>query len=231
MYFEPLFKMTYDEYVDSLLDKYGKVKEPYFIWPDFSEKNRKISRTDEGLVIHHIDEDEIQNLSSDDDERIRSEDYFKYQLPERLVYCNYVEHMILHMKIVEKELAKPSNERINDTALGIGGFGIIVSEINYMLDRKYNGGWFYSCYPQWKIRCAEVLDDWWATVFVQTIRYFVESVLNRQEFREWYDSLEIASSFRKDLDILLTLMKSIYSANTMHFDTVVTEYFAAWKGK
>ena len=172
MYFEPLFKMPYDEYVDSLLDKYGKVKEPYFIWSGFPEKNRNISRTDEGLVIHHIDEDEIQNLSSDDDERIMAEDYFKYQLPERLVYCNYVEHMILHMKIVEKELAKPSNERINDTALGIGGFGIIVSEINYMLDRKYNGGCFYSGYPQWKKRCAEALDDWWATVFVQTIRYF-----------------------------------------------------------
>lgn len=229
MYFEALFEMPYDEYVDSLLDKYGKVKESYFIGPGYGEKNKNITRTEEGLVIHHIDEDEIQNLSSDDDERIRSEDYFKYQLPERLVYCNYVEHMILHMKIVEKELAKPSNERINDTALGIGGFGILVSEINYMLDRKYNGGCFYPSYPQWKRRCAEALDDWWATVFVQTIRYFVKSVGKRPEFREWYDSLEIASPFRKDLDILLTQMNSIYSANTTHFNEAITEYFAAWK--
>lgn len=219
MYFDKLFDMTYDEYVDSLLKTYGPVEEPYYTDSSFYEKNKNIVRTDEGLVIHHIDEDKILDLSSIEDGIEDQEDYFKYQLPERLVYCNYVEHMILHMKIVEKELLKQVSERNNSKPVGIGGFVILVAEINRMLDYKFNYLPLPSTCPNWKIKIAWEFDEWWATVFVETIKWFVEKVENLPEFIEWYGP-KVETSFGTSLDELLDITNRIYTANNANFGHV-----------
>jgi hypothetical protein len=55
-------KLSYAELVEYLLKKYGAAKEDYFINDSFSTKNKRVSRTKEGLYCHHIDEDEWYTL-------------------------------------------------------------------------------------------------------------------------------------------------------------------------
>ena len=89
-------KMTYYELLDYLLEKYGSAKYDYFTKPECKYKNKKVSRTKEGLYCHHMDEDEGGNLS---DPFSAKEQCFEWQKKERLVYCNAIEHLILHIKI------------------------------------------------------------------------------------------------------------------------------------
>ena len=61
----------------------------------------KYTRASEGLYCHHISEDKFQNLS---DLRFISEFKYSYnyQKKENLVYCDLIEHLILHA-IITKE--------------------------------------------------------------------------------------------------------------------------------
>ena len=58
-------KMTYDELVDYLLKKYGSAQYDYFCNESCKSKNSKVSRTNEGLYCHHIDENKAILLSND----------------------------------------------------------------------------------------------------------------------------------------------------------------------
>ena len=89
-------KMTYSELVDYLLKKYGPAKCDYFRTEACKSKNPKVSRTSEGLYCHHIDEDKAIMLCND---KFAANNPFEYQKAERLVYCNALEHLILHIKI------------------------------------------------------------------------------------------------------------------------------------
>lgn len=89
-------KMTYYELQDYLLKKYGPAKYDYFTKPECKYKNKNVSRTKEGLYCHHMDEDEGGNLSNPPQAKLQC---FEWQKKERLVYCNAIEHLILHMKI------------------------------------------------------------------------------------------------------------------------------------
>lgn len=117
------FSMLYNDYVKFLLDKYGKVQGNYFSTPSCKSKNKKIFRTKEGLNIHHIDEDKSIMLGNP---RIASSSPFEYQLADRLVYANLLEHLLLHIKIVE---GFNVNEETPEP-VGIGGVLMIVHEIN-----------------------------------------------------------------------------------------------------
>lgn len=77
---------TYEEYCEYLKDKYGKVPYKYG-----SSKNKK-----PGLFIHHIGENEIPSLSSSE---VKKNSDPKYQEPEMLCYCDYLEHFLLHLMI------------------------------------------------------------------------------------------------------------------------------------
>ena len=90
--------MDYYQLVEHLLKKYGKAKGDYFLTETCATKNKKVSRTSEGLFCHHIDEDKAINLSQD---IYAIDNPFDYQRAERLVYCNIIEHLILHIKIFE----------------------------------------------------------------------------------------------------------------------------------
>ncbi len=100
-------KMNYDEVVQKLIDKYGPATDDYYRESSYQRflngdnktiTKGKISRASEGLYCHHIDENELDNLSNND--YIAHFGYdFAYQRSNRLVYCNLVEHMILHFLI------------------------------------------------------------------------------------------------------------------------------------
>lgn len=115
--------IAYNEYVDYLLEKYGKVQGNYFSTPACKTKNKKILRTNEGLNIHHIDENKIIMLGNSN---VASSFPFEYQLANRLVYANLLEHLLLHIKIAE-EFDK--NSKTYGT-VGTGGVIMVAQQIN-----------------------------------------------------------------------------------------------------
>lgn len=85
-------KMPYVELSSYLIKKYGGALYDYFYTPECKSKNKKVTRTSEGLYCHHIDEDKGGSLS-ESSSAIRQP--FEWQRKERLVYCNILEHLIL----------------------------------------------------------------------------------------------------------------------------------------
>ncbi|RPF57765.1 hypothetical protein [Abyssicoccus albus] len=106
-YYLNLLKMTYDQLTRYLIDKYGPATDDYYRESSYYRflngeiKNittGNYSRTNEGLYCHHIDENKMMNISNK--EFIKNYNYsFDYQKKERLVYCNLIEHLILHTLI------------------------------------------------------------------------------------------------------------------------------------
>lgn len=115
--------MNYRECCSYLINKYDHPPRDYFRNKKCKSKPPENSRTKEGLVIHHIDEDKAILLSS---KQCAVTMPFNYQRKERLVYCNYLEHLILHLKIIEYP-----NSKANDELLGARGvFYFILPDIN-----------------------------------------------------------------------------------------------------
>ena len=93
------FAMSYQELVGYLLKKYGAAQYDYFVNESCKSKNKKAMRTSERLFCHHIDEDKAIMLSHDE---WATKNPFSYQITDRLVCCNYSEHFMPHIKIVEE---------------------------------------------------------------------------------------------------------------------------------
>lgn len=152
-------KLNYDEYCSYLKIKYGEVKGNYFLKDTCKSKNTKITRTNEGLFIHHIKEDEKIKLS---EPSYAIQSPFEFQQKENLVYCDYLEHLLLHILICEKvmKIAKNKNsELINeflayDCAPGIGG---IVNFIVPQLEDLYYYG--IGLDTPWRRNCFNKIKD------------------------------------------------------------------------
>lgn len=125
----------YDDLCDYLRNKYGEVDGPYFINENCATKNEKIKRTDEGLFIHHVFENKVVMLSHFE---YAIQYPFAWQEGRNLVYCNYFEHMLLHLAIV-KEFLKTEAKKTK-MAVGIGGL------LNYMIPEiiDYINGYNYA---------------------------------------------------------------------------------------
>ncbi len=118
-------RMDYSNLVSYLKQKYGPSRHNYFVDESCVEKNRLVSRMDEGLYCHHIDEDKAIMLSTPEYAQANP---FDYQKADHLVYCNILEHLILHVKIVEAPRSLLTNE---NELPGIGGaMNFIVKQIN-----------------------------------------------------------------------------------------------------
>lgn len=133
-----LINKTYDEVVQYLLEKYGPIKEDYFLDETYKEPNRSIKKGNEGLFIHHIDEDKGIMLSNP--EIIKYFDFpFEWQKAERLVYCDLLEHLLLHVKIQEY----PNINKHPNCDVGIGGtLNFIIPELNDIYSGiKYKSFW------------------------------------------------------------------------------------------
>lgn len=96
-----LWNLSYKECLQELKDKYGPVTGSYFLTESCKTPNKKIKRSSEGLYVHHDyeydpDDDRVNNLSHSE---IAIMYPWKYQQAENLTYCNWLEHLILHLKI------------------------------------------------------------------------------------------------------------------------------------
>ena len=124
---------TYEKYCNYLKKKYGKSMYPYFMtnW----SRHFEVSRTKEGLFCHHIKEDTACKLSEPE---IAKEWPYEYQLPENLVYCDWLEHLFLHILISEEsyELKQNQHTQTIETGeifenVGVGGiFNYFVPWLN-----------------------------------------------------------------------------------------------------
>lgn len=123
-YYESMLKMSYQDIVSALLKKYGSAKYNYFKDTNCTTKNPQVTRTSEGLYCHHIDEDKAIMLSND---KFAAANPFDYQKANRLIYCNLLEHLLLHVKIAENP-----NAQANENELpGIGGaINFICKDLN-----------------------------------------------------------------------------------------------------
>lgn len=156
-------KMTYDELVDYLLKKYGPAQYDYFCNESCKSKNSKVSRTNEGLYCHHIDENKAILLSND---KFAVNNSFEYQKANRLVYCNVLEHLILHIKIVEE----PKNENANQ--MEIQGIGGAVCFICPQINDYFNG---YEFKQQYLINIFSLIENNFND-YIDILEYFLDVV-------------------------------------------------------
>lgn len=156
-------KMTYDELVDYLLKKYGLAQYDYFCNESCKSKNSKVSRTNEGLYCHHIDENKAILLSND---KFAVNNPFEYQKANRLVYCNVLEHLILHIKIVEE----PKNENANQ--MEIQGIGGAVCFICPQINDYFNG---YEFKQQYLINIFSLIENNFND-YIDILEYFLDVV-------------------------------------------------------
>lgn len=151
-------KLNYEEYCEYLQNKYGFATENYFTknWV----RNKNIPRDSEGLFCHHKAENIQANLSNDKMAKMVDPDQ-KYQSPEYLVYCDYLEHLLLHILIGEQTDSRK--------ALGMGGAvnflipGIEAYLTEGVMNENYNSAVYENIdkrvFNELKERCDKTLKD------------------------------------------------------------------------
>lgn len=145
-------EMNYDEFVPYLLKKYGPAKYDYFTNATCKTKSKRISRTKEGLFCHHIDEDKGYMLSHTG---CALEQPFEYQKAERLVYCNYIEHLLLHILIGKNAFWSKHQKLIAPKQFSyfiVPGVSYICSEINLLYDQNGSS-------VEWRNRCFKEIEN------------------------------------------------------------------------
>ena len=140
--YEKIKDFTYLEYCDYLQNKYG------IGIADFMTKswniNAKAKRTKDGLLAHHKFEDHAIMLS---EKEHAMKNPYEWQLAKNIVYCDYLEHLFLHILICEY----PAKDRNKKEAVGIGGvINFLVPELNDL----YSG---WETKQQWRKNCHELV--------------------------------------------------------------------------
>lgn len=142
-----LLLMNYEEAVELLLQKYGPAKDDYFRESSYQRfmngeiKNitkGKFTRTSEGLYCHHVDE--IKWLKISDQSFVKEYKIpFDNQRKNRLVYCDLVEHTILHVLITKE----------TSFEYGYAGYEAFLKKLIeewYLDERIPNPEWMKKCY-------------------------------------------------------------------------------------
>ena len=175
MILENIMKLSYTEFVVYLKTKYGIPKESYF--KNYStgrlNYNTNNSRTNEGLMIHHVYENQYVYLSNSDICKDLINEHPETQNPENLVYCNYLEHLILHIKITE-EL------NMHNTACGWGGIFSIIQHINSLYNYYYINAdtEFHNIKQQYKINCINAIINQ-LNDYLYLIDYIMNNIMER----------------------------------------------------
>lgn len=149
-YYE-LLKLPYDGAVKFLINKYGIVSDDYYREESYSRfleghiqniTKGKYSRTDDGLYTHHIDEYRYSNLSNS--YFIKTYEYpYEVHKKERLVYCDLIEHAILHV-LINKE--KPIEDSVVRSSPGYKAF-LQPTIVEWYIDEvKPQPNWMINCY-------------------------------------------------------------------------------------
>ena len=108
--------------MDYLQQKYG-IGLCDYMRPNWT-KNTKVARTKDGLYVHHKYEDHAIMLGNPE---FAKNNPYEWQKKENLIYCNLLEHLLLHQLICEY----PSKNKNDMEKVGLGGIvNFIVPELN-----------------------------------------------------------------------------------------------------
>lgn len=109
-YYKGLLNLSYSDMVQHLIEKHGEVVDNYYKEKSYNKfLNEEIksiasgnyTKTKEGLYCHHIMENEYENISNK--KFIAHYKYpYEYHHKENLVYCDLIEHLILHALITKE---------------------------------------------------------------------------------------------------------------------------------
>lgn len=166
--FEQVKQMTYLEYCDYLQNKYGIGRADYMT-KSFN-KNPKVSRTSEGLFAHHKAEDKMIMLST---KAFAQMCPFEWQQKENIIYCDYLEHLLLHVLICKY----PSPDKVPMADVGIGGVtNFLVPELNDLYS-----GWAPS--QTWRINCQNAIKDD-LDVYLAILKLFIEYLQTERDFHD-----------------------------------------------
>lgn len=180
--------MDYDSLVKHLLSKYGVAKYDYFTDPSCKFADPRKSRTKEGLFCHHIDEDKGIALS---DKMLAVEQPFEYQKAERLVYCNYLEHLMLHIQIGKNKYWEEHSTLSQPEDLPrflVPGITFITHDINTVFKANH-------AFEKWQQRCfMEISDNFDSYIYI--LQSFIKYL------RDMYSGIKIPHSICVNQHIL-----------------------------
>lgn len=166
--YEKIKALTYLEYCDYLQQKYGIGLCDYMTKSWY--KNSKVSRTKEGLLAHHKYEDHAIMLST---KEFAIQNPYEWQLARNIVYCDYLEHLLLHILICEY----PAEDRNENEDVGIGGvINFLVPELN-----DFYSGWHTE--QAWRKICHSRIQDDKDTYF-SLLKRFKTTCKNHPAYRE-----------------------------------------------
>ncbi len=165
--------MTYYEYCDHLQDKYGIGLSDYMT--KTFHKKREVTRTREGLYVHHKQEDRVSQLGTPE---IAKDWPFEWQQKENLVYCDFLEHLWLHVLICKY----PSPEKDPDEIVGIGGLlQFMIPELNDLYSGwKTKQAWQQNCHNKVKNN---------KDVYYEILKEFIVFLRDNEEYSCLIDKL------------------------------------------
>ena len=136
------YRMSYKDLTEYLIKKYGEAKYDYYIDSSCTKKNHNVSRICDGLFCHHIDEDKGMNLG---EPKWAQKQPFEWQKKNRLVYCNLLEHLLLHIKI---SIMKSKQKQVKP----LPGVFLLSNHLNdiYMSNGEIQ---------KWGVKCNELVED------------------------------------------------------------------------
>ena len=133
-------------------------------------KNQKVSRTSDGLIAHHKAEDKMIMLST---KAIAEMCPYEWQFKENIVYCDYLEHLLLHVLIC----MYPSPEKFPMADVGIGGVvNFIVPELN----DEYSG---WKSKQDWRANCHNLIEEDKA-VYLEILKMFIAYLIVDRDFND-----------------------------------------------
>ncbi|KRG15603.1 hypothetical protein ACA30_05795 [Virgibacillus soli] len=215
-----LLSKTYDEAVVFLLHKYGPAKDDFFREKSYCRfmngeiktiTKGKYSRTSEGLYCHHIDETRALKISDQSFVK-RNKIPFEYQKKDRLVYCDLIEHAILHVLITKET----SHE------FGLPGYDLFLKPIIedwYIEEKIPSRKWMKNCYdkslltPEEAIYVLKEMQKTLGMIYFSTPYEFHEEKRRRiEEFearkRKWEEEAERRAIEAKEEEIRITEKKT-----------------------
>ena len=141
------FYMSYEEQCEYLKKKYGEAQFGYFTDESCRTKCKDAIRTDEGLICHHIWEKKYPSLSHSVHAKMFP---FEVQKKEALVYCNYLEHLVLHMKALVLRLTSLFYypEEVFETVLNSGVIEICAELNDMFLSADKVASWRQRCFEE-----------------------------------------------------------------------------------
>ena len=149
---KPIYEYSnYEELLNDLKKKYGAPKDSYFINGVAYNPRKSIKRSKEGLFIHHDREDTVIMLSSA--EQNKKHNYpFAWHNPENLTYCNFLEHLMLHILIATRKDGVLNMELKQET-----GSGGITTFMAPQINTYISGAYLYKM--EWLVTALSIFDD------------------------------------------------------------------------